>query len=116
MLRIDAKLKAGTSFDEILGAVQQALDGAAQGKIDDKELDDARSHLASALVLSMQTPGSVAERLAFLTATTGDPHAFDRYVTAVAKTTKDDVARVAKLLSVAHRNVVTLSPPKGGAK
>ena len=122
LLRVDAKLKAGTSFDEILGAVQQALDAVAQGKIDGKELDDARSHLMSAIVLGMQTPGSVAERVAFLAAATGDPHGFDRYMAAVSKTTKDDVARVAKLLSASRRDTVTLSPPKapaaakGGAK
>ncbi len=116
LLRVDAKLKPGTGFDEILGAVQSALDGVAQGKVDDRELADARSHLTSSLVLSMQTPGAVAERVAYLTAATGDPHTFDRYMVAAAKVTKDDVVRVAKTLSPAHRDVVTLSAPKGGTK
>jgi zinc protease len=118
LLRVDAKLKAGTSFDEILGAVQSALDDVAKGKVDDKELGDARDHLVSSLVLSMQTPGTVAERLAFLTAATGDPRGFDRYMTAAAAVTKTDVVRVAKLLVPAHRDVVTLAHPraKGGKK
>jgi zinc protease len=116
LLRIDAKLKEGTSFDEILGAIQQALDAVAQGKVDDKELADARNHLASSIVLSMQTPGTVAERLAFVTAATGDPQAFDRYMASTLSVTKDDVVRVAKMLTPAHRNLVTLSPPIATAK
>jgi len=116
LLRVDAKLKEGTSFDEIVNAIQGALDAVAQGKVDDKELADARSHLTSGMVLSMQTPGTVAERLAALTAATGDPHGFDRFMTAAMAVTKDDVVRAAKMLTVAHRNLVTLSPPKGAKK
>lgn len=121
LLRVDAKLKEGTSFDEILNAIQSALDAVAQGKIDEQELASARSHLTSSIVLAMQTPGTVAERLAFLTAVTGDPHGFDRYMTAALAVTKNDVARVAKMLVPTHRSLVTLSPPKtatakGGAK
>jgi zinc protease len=116
LLRIDAKLKEGTSFDEILAAIQQALDAVGQGKVDDKELADARNHLASSIVLSMQTPGTVAERLAFVTAATGDPQAFDRYMTSTLSVTKEDVVRVAKMLTPAHRNLVTLSPPSATAK
>ena len=112
LMRVDAKLKEGTSFDEILADVQGALDAVAQGKVDDKELADARNHLTSGLVLSMQTPGDVAVRLAYLTAATGgDPHAFDRYMAAVGMVGKDDLVRVAKMLTAAHRDVVTLSPP-----
>jgi zinc protease len=113
LLRVDAKLKEGTSFDEILGDVQAALDAVAQGKIDDKELKAAREHLTSALVLSMQTPGDVAIRLAYDTAASGgDPHAFDRYMSAASAVGKDDIVRVAKTLTLAHRDVVTLSGPK----
>ena len=64
-------------------------------------------------MLGMQTPGAVAERLALLTAATGgDPHAFDRYMASAFATTKDDIARVAKMLTITHRNMITLSPPK----
>jgi len=117
MLRVDAKLKEGTSFDDITKQIQDALDAVAQGKVDDKELADAKNHLTSSIVLGMQTPGSVAERLAFLTAATGDPKGFDRFMTFAMGVTKEDVVRVAKMLTPAHRNIVTLSPPaKGGKK
>ena len=48
----------------------------------------------------------------------GDVHAFERYVEALAAVKPEDVARVAKLLTPAHRSVVSLvpggeSPPAG---
>lgn len=116
LLRVDAKLKDGTSFDEILGAIQGALDAVAQGKVDDAELANARDHLTRSLVLSMQTPGTVAERIAYLTAATGDPHGFDKYMSRASAVTKADVIRVAKTLTPAHRDVVTLTGKKRGGK
>jgi len=116
LFRVEAKLKDGTSFDDVLGQIQAALDGVAQGKVDASELESARDHLTRGLVLSMQTPGTTAERLAFLTAATGDPHGFDRYMQAASAVTKADVVRVAKMLTAAHRNTVTLTGKKRGAK
>ena len=76
-------------------------------------LEAVRSHVLNATVLSLQTPGSVAERLAFWTAVTdGDVRAFETYAKAVSDLTVQDVARVAKqYLTPERRNVVTLSPP-----
>lgn len=116
LLRIDAKLKAQTSFDEVTAAVQAALDGVARGDAKPADVEAARTHLISSLTLSMQTPGSVAERLAYLAAVTGDVHGFERYMTELHKVTPEDVARVAKAYLVpARRNIVTLSPPKDPA-
>lgn len=116
LFRVTAKLHAGASFDQVLGAVQAALDAVARGEVDDAELAGARDHLTRSLLLSMQTPGDVAVRLAYLTAATGDPRGFDRYMTAASRVTRADVVRVAKLLVPARRSVVTLTGPKGGAK
>ena len=113
LLRIDAKLKAQTSFDEITAAVQAALDGVARGDAKPADVEVARTHLISALTLSMQTPGSVAERLAYLTAVTGDVHGFERYMAELHTVTPEDIARVTKAYLVpTRRNVVTLSPPR----
>jgi predicted Zn-dependent peptidase len=50
----------------------------------------------------------VAFALAVSAAATGDVHTFERYLDALAAVTPADVARVAKLLVPAHRDVVTL--------
>ena len=116
LLRIDAKLKDGTSFDEIVGAVQATLDGIAKGDAKPADVDAARMHLTSSLTLSMQTPSEVAVRFAYLAAVTGDVHGYERYLDAVKKVTADDVVRVAKAYLVpTRRNVITLSPPAAAA-
>ncbi len=117
LFRVDAKLKATTSFDEVIGSVQGALDAVARGEAKAADVEAARTHMVSALTLSMQTPGTVAERLAYLMAVTGDVRGFEKYTAELRKVTAEDVARVAKAYLVpARRNVVTLSPPsdKGG--
>jgi zinc protease len=112
LFRIDAKLKASTSFDEVTSAVQGALDAVARGEAKAADIASARTHMISALTLAMQTPGSVAERLAYLMAVTGDVRGFERYTAELRKVTAEDIARVAKAYLVpARRNVVTLSPP-----
>lgn len=117
LFRVDAKLKAQTPFDDVLGEVQTALDAVGRGEAKSADVDAARTHLVNALTLAMQTPGSVAERFAFLAAVTGDVRGLPRYLEELRKVTAADVARVVKTYLVpARRNVVTLSPPKAGDK
>lgn len=107
-LEITAKLKGATSFDEIIRAVQGALDSAAKGELAPARIEAARSHLLNETILATQTPGQLAERLARLTAGTGDVHALETYTQALTAVRAEDVARVAKGLVPAHRDVVTL--------
>jgi zinc protease len=113
LLTIAATLKPGaTSFEDIGGAVQRALDGVAKGGVDATAVSAARAHAKNALMLSMQTPGAIAITLAAMTARTGDVHALDRYVDALAKVTPEELTRVAKAyFTPARRTTVTLSPP-----
>jgi len=122
-------LKGTTSFDEIIGAVQQTLDGAARGELPADRVLAARDHLLNQTILGAQTPAQVAVVLAVTTGATGDVHGFERYLQALAAVKPEDVARVAKILSPARRSVVTLmtgadagekergkEPAKGGAR
>jgi zinc protease len=113
LLPVVATLKPGaTSFDEIGAAIQAAFDGVAKGGTNATEVAAARAHVKNSLLLSMQTPGSIAVTLAAFTARTGDVHALDRYMTALGKVTPDDLTRVAKAyFTAARRTTVTLSPP-----
>jgi len=113
LFRVDAKLKAQTSFDDVLGQVQGALDSVGRGEAKAADIESARTHLISALTLGMQTPGGVAERLAYLAAVTGDVHGFEKYLAELRKVTPEDIARVAKTYLIpTRRNTVTLTPPK----
>ncbi len=112
VMRVDVRLKPGVAFADITGAVQSSLDAVAGGAAKPADVEAARRHLVSSITLSMQTPGAVAERIAYLAATTGDVHGFNRYMAAVEQVTPADIARVAKAYLVpARRDVVTLSPP-----
>jgi zinc protease len=113
LFRVDAKLRSGTSFDEIVKAVDDELAKVGRGEVKPELLEAVRSHVLNATTLELQTPGTVAERIAFWTAVTdGDVHAFETYAKAVSDLTLQDVARVAKqYLTPERRNVVTLSPP-----
>lgn len=113
LLVVDAKIKPGAAtFDEVSQAIQAALDAVAAGHAKPEDVAAAQKHLASAILLGVQTPSSLAIRLAFMTATTGDVRGFDRYLDEVARVTADDVARVAKAYLVpARRTTLTLAPP-----
>lgn len=113
LLRVDAKIKPGAAtFDEISTAIQTAIDSVARGEAKPADVEAARSHLQNGMLLGLQTPGSIAERLAFMMATTGDVHGLDRYMDQLSKVTAADVARVAKtFLVAARRTTITLSPP-----
>jgi zinc protease len=107
-LEVSAKLKGETSFDEIIRAVQATLDSAAKGELAADKIEAARDHLLNETILGAQTASQIANRLASLTARTGDVHAFEKYTQALAAVKPEDVARVAKGLVPAHRDVVTL--------
>jgi zinc protease len=114
---VDARLKGTTSFDEIIGAVQAALDAAARGQLSGEKIEAARDHLLNETIVRAQTPAQVAVALAVTAGTVGDVRAFERYVDALGAVKPEDVARVAKALTPAHRSVVTLvagsEPPPG---
>lgn len=105
---IDARLKATTSFDEIIGAVQGALDAAAKGQLAAEKIEAARDHLLNETILRAQTPSQVARALAVTAGTASDVQGYVRYLEALAAVKPEDVARVAKQLTPAHRNVITL--------
>lgn len=125
---LDATLKGTTSFDEVIGAVQATLDAVARGELPAERIEAARDHLSNATILRMQTPAAVATLLALATGAVGDVHTFEHYMDALAAVKPEDVARVAKALTPAHRDVVTLiagsegtekkkaQPAKRGAK
>ncbi len=107
-----AKLQQGTSFDEIVAAVDEALAKVARGETPAARLEAVRSHVRNAVLLSLQTPQAVGNLLALWTSATGDPNGAEVYASSLASVSADDVARVARTYLIpARRNVVTLSAP-----
>jgi zinc protease len=109
VLEIEAKLGGKASFDEIIGDVQSTIDSAARGELPAERVAAASRHLLNQGILGAQTAPSLASRLASLTGRTGDVQAYGKYMAALAQVKPEDVARVAKMLTPAHRDVVTLT-------
>jgi zinc protease len=110
LLSFDAKLKPSTSFDEVIGAVDDAFAEVGRGRVPAEKIDAVRRHLTNAVVLRLDTPVEVGIELARWTALTGDTGSLQAYVDALGAVTAEDVARVSRTYLVpAHRNVVTLT-------
>ena len=119
VLSFSAKLKPSTTFDEVVGAVDQAFAAVGRGETSPEKVDAVRRHLLNSRIIELQTPQAVANSLAYATALTGDPRSLQAYADALASLTPEDVARVARTyLIAAHRNVVTLTsaPANRGSK
>jgi zinc protease len=117
LLVVDAKLAPQTSFDEVIGAVQGAIDSAARGELAPAKIEAARDHIRNGLILGTQTPGQLAVTIGWLTrVTNGDVYALDKWNEALGNVKPEDVARVAKLLTPAHRDVITLTQGAEPAK
>jgi zinc protease len=111
LFTVTAKLKTGTTFDEVAHAVEATLSAVAGGETPAARLEATRNHLLNRLTLSLQTPQNAAVTLAAWTAWTGDVHGLEAYRAALTAVTGADVARVARTYLVpARRNLVTLSP------
>jgi zinc protease len=108
-LDIAAKLGGKASFDEIIGDVQATVDAAARGELSADRITAASRHLLNEGILGAQTAPALAGRLASLTGRTGDVETYGKYMMALAAVKPEDVARVAKGLTPAHRDVVTLT-------
>jgi predicted Zn-dependent peptidase len=114
-LGIGGKLGKTASFDEIIGAVQAALDSAAKGELPADRIAAASRYLLNSDIIGTQTAPALANRLAQLAARTGDVGTYAKYMAALANVKPEDVARVAKTLTPAHRSVVTLTTGEGEA-
>jgi zinc protease len=113
LFKVDAKLKPGESFDAMIEQIQKTLDELGKGNVDAGELEATKRHLKSRLVLEMQTPDTIATRLAFMTASLGSPQALDAYVAELSQVSKDDVTRVAKTFLIpTRRTAITLKAAK----
>lgn len=108
---VNAELKQGTTFDEILARIQAALDDVAQGRVDPRRIEAVRSHLSYALTMHTETASDAADTLAQFLAVTNRVEGLADYLNALAQVTPEHVAQVtARYLTPARRFTVTLAP------
>jgi zinc protease len=115
---VSARIKEGKRADDVLGRVQQALDGLAAGTVDATRFDAVRSNLRYSMLMELTSADSIAGTVAYLAGPSMDPHAIDAVLAAVALATPAELVAFAKAhFGRDQRAVVTLAyAPKGGAQ
>jgi zinc protease len=108
---IAATLAPGTSFDPVLGAIQEELGRIGEGAVPPSRIDAVKSHIRYATVSSLETPADAAELLASFVAAGGTVEGLPGYLDALAAVSPEEVAAAARRYLVERRRyVVTLSP------
>ncbi|NOY92051.1 MAG: insulinase family protein [Deltaproteobacteria bacterium] len=114
---VTSTLKPSTSFDEVIAPTQAAIDRVAAGELPAARIDAVRSHIRYSMLMHLDTPSNMADRVAQMIAVGGDPGALDRYLAALSAVTPDDVRDAARsFLTERRRFIVTLAPGQGDAQ
>jgi zinc protease len=111
LMVVDAVLGEEGVPDEIIDAIQGALDGIAAGEVPPHRVEAVKSHVRYGSVMGVETPDDAADLVSGYIAVGGDVGAYRRHMDALAAVTLEDVVRVAKrYLRPERRFVVTLAP------
>lgn len=103
-----ATLKSEAALPEVEKSMALAITELAAGTVDQRRLDDVKSNLRYSMMMSLETPGQLAEALALSAAPTGDPQSLNALYDRIAATTAAELAAFAKKYLVA-RNRTTIS-------
>ncbi|WP_225893974.1 M16 family metallopeptidase [Atlanticothrix silvestris] len=93
---INATAAPGQELAKISQVLQQSLTKLQQQPVSPEELNRAKTQLQASFVLSNQDITSQASQLGYNQTVTGDYRFIERYLTAIAKVTPEQVQRVAK--------------------
>jgi len=109
LLTIDARVKDPAKVDYVLGAIDAAVAAAIASPPDAARLAALKQRLKYGFLMGLQTPESVAARLAQYIALTGDLDGVRTLYSTYAAVTPEDVQRAAQTYLVsAHRTVGVL--------
>jgi zinc protease len=109
VFQVVATVREASRLDEVVRAVDRAVSDLAAQKLDPKLLEDVKSHVRYELLLGLETPSAIAERLAFAIAPTGELDGLEKLLASIQRLTVKDVAAFAsKYLVKRNRAVVTL--------
>jgi zinc protease len=116
LFEVIAKVKAANDVKAVEDRIEKQVEELRKGKLDPKLLEDVKSNVRYALLLSLQTPDHVAGMLAAAIAPTGELDSLEKLLKSLEKVSAKDVqAFVKKHLTKENRAIVVLET-KGGAK
>jgi zinc protease len=110
LLEIAARIKDAAKIDYVLGVIDATIAQYRAGAPDAKRLADLQRRLHYGFLMGLQTPDSVASRVAPFLALHGDLHGLDRlYATYGAITPADVQAAAERYLETRRRTVGVLT-------
>jgi zinc protease len=108
---INATAAPGQKLEQISQVLQTSLSQLQQQAVSPKELNRAKTKLQAAFVLDNQDITSQASQLGYYQNATGDYRYIERYLSAIAKVTPEDVQRVAKTYLVPEKQTIGFFEP-----
>lgn len=107
---VKAILKKDDDFDLVISAIDREIDVLAGGDFDKQRLENTRSHYRYSILLSLNTPRSVAHELAFYATLDGDSMGLDKFLQKIDEVTVQDIVHAAEnYLVPVQRTIATLS-------
>jgi zinc protease len=114
---ISATAAPGQELSKINDAIQAALKKLQQQPVTAEELNRAKTQLQTGLILNNQDITSQASQLAYNQMIAGDYHYIEKYLSAIAQVTPQDVQRVAqKYLNPAKQTIGYFEPTQPDGK
>ena len=117
LFTINVKLADGKKMADVVGLVEAEVKSLSTRGPSDAEIEKARRQIQTGLVLSIQSNGARARKLADYELFSGDATRFNGELAKYLAVTKDDVKRVAaQYLGPTRRSIVETYPAESAAK
>ncbi|MFM2135886.1 MAG: hypothetical protein RL021_1286 [Bacteroidota bacterium] len=111
LVSVEASLVNVADMQSVKDRITAALQEAAGGKLDTKDMESARMNIKNSFRMRIDNPTAIAENLSFFTWLSGDPESLNRYYANYDKVTVADLQRVAaKYFTPDRLTIGTISP------
>jgi zinc protease len=110
-----ARVRSDERIDDVEAAIARAVAALGAEPVDAAQLDRIKSHLRYAFALELDSPGSVASRLADFLQLTGEVESVNRLYRAYAAVTPAEIQALARRIFV-DRNRTTVRLAFGGSR
>lgn len=96
LLSITARIKKENDIDYVYNEILAQLENSKKQKISPKKLEDIKNHLKYSFLMSLDTPGDIANNFAYYISLRGKIEDIDTYFKTLENITVDDVMNAAQ--------------------
>jgi zinc protease len=115
LFSVSATLKKAEDLQYTKDQIESAINGLVNNGIDEKVLEETKSHILYSFATSLNSASSIAQSLSYMIWVTGDPEALNQYYQQINELTVADVQEIARKYLVPGRLIIsTISPEEKG--